>query len=296
MNVGIIGLGTMGTSIARRISEEHAVYGLDPYAENVDIGKAHRVESYAELASKTRVFLILVPAGEAVDAVIDKLCEHAEKYITICDGGNSNFHDSLRRHERLAEAGHAFLDVGISGGMHGEKQGYSVMAGGLKDVFEHVEPILRSIAANNGYAHVGPEGAGHYVKMVHNGIEYALLQAYAEGFHVLREGRYQNLDLAQISHIWQNGAIVNSFILQLIHGIMEEDQQFTGVSGYVAEGGTGRWTIEEAFKQGVPVHTIAQSLNMRLNSQKSGGTYATKLIALLRHAFGGHSVEHTDET
>jgi len=294
MHIGIVGLGTMGTSIARRISGEHTTYGCDPYAGDVDIGQATRVDSYRELLDASSTVLILVPAGEAVDEVIDDICEHAAHSVTIIDGGNSNFHDSLARHDFLAEQGHVFLDVGISGGMHGETRGYSVMAGGTHEAFQSVEPVLASIAAEDGYARVGPEGAGHYVKMVHNGIEYAMLQAYAEGFHVLREGRYQDLDLSQVSRVWQNGAIVDSFLLRLVQQVMQQDQYFEGISGYVAEGGTGRWTIEEAFEQGVPVHVIAQSLNVRLNSQKSGGTYATKLIAKLRHAFGGHDVTHTD--
>ena len=290
MTLGVIGLGTMGSAIARRVSNTHTVYGLDPYADTVDIGNAQRVEDYAQLLETTQTILILVPAGQAVDDVINTLLRHTDKKLTIMDGGNSNFHDSVRRHDTIGQKGHKFLDVGISGGSHGEERGYSVMAGGSDDVYQRVEPILESIAAPNGYAHVGPAGAGHYVKMVHNGIEYALLQAYAEGFHLLREGRYSELDLEQIAHVWQNGAIVDSFILSLIHAIMQQDQQFSDVSGYVAEGGTGRWTVEEAFEQGIPVHTIAESLNIRLDSQKSGGTYATKLIALLRHAFGGHTV------
>ncbi len=296
MNVGIIGLGTMGASIARRISKEHTVYGFDPYVDEVDLGSAQRVADYPKLLAHVNICLILVPAGDPVDTVIEHVCKYAQNALTIIDGGNSNFHDSLRRYERVEDAGHMFVDVGISGGMHGEEHGYAVMAGGPQAAFDSVQSVLQSIAAPNGCAHVGPAGAGHYVKMIHNGIEYALLQAYAEGFHLLREGRYPTLDLAQIAHIWQHGAIVDSFILSLIHTIMEQDQQFQKISGYVAEGGTGRWTVEEAFEQGVPAHVIAQSLNVRLNSQKSGGTYATKLIALLRHAFGGHNVKHAHKT
>jgi len=294
MSVGIVGLGTMGSAIARRISSEHTVYGYDPYVEDVDIDQAQCVDSYETLFENTHTVFILVPTGKPVDDVIDDICQKATQSITIIDGGNSNFHDSLRRYQKVRDAGHAFLDVGISGGEHGEEQGFAVMAGGSSDVFQSVEPVLRSISDGFGYAHVGPDGAGHYVKMIHNGIEYALLQAYAEGFHLLREGRYDNLDLEQISRIWQHGAIVDSFLLRLMHNIMQRGQHFPDVSGCVEQGGTGRWTIEEAFEQGVPVHVIAQSFNVRLNSHKCGGTYATQLIALLRNEFGGHKVYHTD--
>jgi len=296
MTLGIIGLGTMGAAISRRISTEHTVYGYDPYAEEKDLGEGQQVATIDEVLEATRTILILVPAGDPVDDVIDHLCEHSSHHLTIMDGGNSHFQDSLERRGYVQEYGHTFIDVGISGGERGEKHGYAVMAGGQSSEVESISSILKAIATEDGYGHVGPPGAGHYVKMIHNGIEYALLQAYAEGFHLLRQGRYPELDLEQVSRIWSHGAIVDSFLLRLIHDIMQKNQALEGVSGCVQEGGTGEWTVEEAFEQGIAVHAIAQALNLRFDSQKSGGTYATKLIARLRHSFGGHRIYCKEDT
>jgi 6-phosphogluconate dehydrogenase len=292
MHVGIVGLGKMGMAMLNRLIEHDiSVVGYDPYAEEVACDmRCSRVTTYQELVEQTSIILISVPAGDPVGTVVDELTAHADQIDIVVDMGNSYYEHSVKRGRQLAKHGVAFLDCGVSGGIRGEEIGFSCMIGGDTDAYESCKPIFKALAAPDGYGRVGPSGAGHYVKMVHNGIEYALLQAYAEGFHVLREGEYENLDLAQISNIWSHGSIVRSFILDLVHDVMKDDQAFTNISGYVAEGGTGRWTVEEAQKHNIPATTITDALRIRLLSEQTGGTYATKLVALLRHAFGGHKV------
>lgn len=292
MQVGVVGLGKMGTAILNRLVDHNiSVVGQDPYAQEVacDI-RCSRVDQYRDLVDQVSIIFISVPSGDPVDEVIDGLISHADQIDIVVDLGNSYYEHSIERSKKLAEHGIAFLDCGISGGVHGEEVGFSCMIGGDEGAYKRCKSVFDAISAPNGYGLVGPAGAGHYVKMVHNGIEYALLQAYGEGFHILREGVYPSLDLAQISSIWSNGAVIRSFILDLVCEILEHDQTFTNVSGCVEEGGTGRWAVEEAQKHDIPVTTIADALRIRLLSQQIGGTYATKLVSLLRNAFGGHEV------
>ncbi|HJM68684.1 MAG TPA: NAD(P)-binding domain-containing protein, partial [Candidatus Babeliales bacterium] len=185
----------------------------------------------------------------------------------------------------------AYLDCGTSGGLAGLKEGFCLMVGGNKKAYDAIKSVLKSIAAPEGYAYVGPSGTGHYVKMIHNGIEYALLQSYAEGFDLLKNGEFKDLKLEQISGLWEHGSIVRSEILSLMHGVLAKDQKLESVSGKVAESGMGRWTVELAKKENVPVPLIEKALEIRKESQKTGGNYGTKLVAMLRNAFGGHSVD-----
>lgn len=297
MNVAIIGLGKMGSAVAQRVQQGgHTVVGFDPSVQEHNTITV--VNSIEELAQKAHIFWLMVPAGQVVDNVINQLLPHIQEGAVIVDAGNSKFTDSLRRAQTLQEDNIAFLDCGTSGGIHGLKHGFSLMVGGDKNVYQKLEPLFNVIAAPNGYGYVGPSGAGHYVKMVHNGIEYALLQAYAEGFELIKNGSFKkhNLDLQEITRIWQNGSVVRSFILDLAHEVFKDDQQLTNISGEVAEGGTGKWTVQDAHKHDVPVKLIEESLNIRKWSRETGGNYATKVIAMLRKGFGGHAVKKIDES
>lgn len=297
MNVGIIGLGRMGSGIAQRLVQKgFTVIGFDPNVETrtaalqTGIQVVHSLEL---LTSQARVIWLLVPAGAVVDTVINNLVPYLEPGAILVDGGNSHYNDSIRRAKQLSERQILFLDCGTSGGVHGRDLGFCLMVGGERSAYNTIEPLLAAIASPNGYAYVGQSGAGHYVKMVHNGIEYALLQAYAEGFQLLKEGtlRNQALDLDQIARLWNQSSIIRSWILQLMQEILQEqDRELATISGQIAESGTGRWTVEEAEAHHIPIPLIKEALAIRFESQKSGGNYATKLVALLRNKFGGHPV------
>ncbi len=297
MNLGIIGLGKMGHAIAQRVvTAGDVVFGYDigkqAQQEAQQIG-VQLVDTIKQLPSKTNVIWLMLPAGELVDNTIDELKVELEPGAIIIDGGNSNFKDSIRRAQALAVDNIHFLDCGTSGGLKGQEIGFSLMVGGNKEAYDHVVPLLKIIATKDGYGLVGPSGAGHYVKMVHNGIEYALLQAYAEGFHIIKDGYYKkdHLDLAEITRIWMHGSIIRSYLLELAHEVFTVDQELNEISGEIAEGGTGRWTLEEADEQQIPAPTIEGALRVRSFSRKTGGNYATKLIAMLRNKFGGHAVK-----
>ncbi len=292
MKCAVVGLGRMGSAIVYRLHKAgHEVIGYDPSAqarqEAATLG-ATIVATIEECAHHAQIVWLMVPAGPIVDQVLKELMEHLNAQAIIIDGGNSKFTDSIRRSQEFARTGISFLDCGTSGGLHGKEIGFSLMIGGSKKAFDFAEPIFKAVAAPEGYGLVGPSGSGHYVKMVHNGIEYALLQAYAEGLQLLHEGEFKELDLAKITTIWQHGSIIRSWILELTHEILKKDQQLEAVSGSIAESGTGAWTVQEARKQKVPVKLIEDSLEIRARSRETGGNYATKLVALMRHAFGGH--------
>lgn len=295
MKIGLIGLGRMGHAIAYRLLKHgHDVWGFDRDEKNSKLAAANEVKTVASLQDITKnvnVFWLMVPAGEIVDSVINDLLPHLKQGDIIIDGGNSNFKDSVRRYQNLISQKINYVDCGTSGGLHGKDFGFSLMIGGDKKIFERLEPIFKSIAAPQGYAYMGPSGAGHYVKMIHNGIEYALLQSYAEGFHLLKDGKYKDLDLEKISDVWNHGSIIRSWILELAHNIFEKDQNLLDVSGKIGENKTGRWMLEEAREQSVPVDLIERSLEIRANSRQDGGNYATKVVAMLRNQFGGHSIE-----
>jgi len=232
----------------------------------------------------------MVPAGQPVDDVLAALTPHLNPNAIVIDGGNSFFKDSIRRHGQLAAKQIQFLDCGTSGGLHGKATGFSLMIGGNRPAFESIEPIFTAIAAPDGCLYVGPAGSGHFVKMVHNGIEYGLLQAYAEGFHLIKDGPYKDINLADIAHVWNHGAIIRSWICQLAEEVLKKDQDLTGIQGSIGENLTGRWTVDTAKECNVPLPTIQQALDVRAWSRQTGGNYATKLVAVLRNAFGGHAV------
>lgn len=295
MDVGVIGLGRMGRIIAQRLRDfGHRVFGFDKNLNVVEIAKKDGIfctSDLSELTTQTDVFWIMVPAGESVENVIKGLVKYVKKGSIIIDGGNSNYRDSIRRYQELKLKKIDFVDCGTSGGLHGQEYGFSLMIGGEKSVFDRLELILKAVAAPQGYGYMGPAGAGHYVKMVHNGIEYALLQAYAEGFHILKDGLYKNLNLEKISDVWNHGSVIRSWILELINEVFEQDQDLKDVSGQIGENLTGRWAFEEAKRIGVPVDLIERALEIRTWSRQTGGNYATKLVAMLRSKFGGHPVK-----
>ncbi|OGB96924.1 6-phosphogluconate dehydrogenase (decarboxylating) [candidate division TM6 bacterium RIFCSPHIGHO2_12_FULL_36_22] len=294
MKVGIIGLGKMGQAIAQRLlNDNHVVYGFDINNDVLKMFEKHGgtpVHSLKDLVKSVDIVWLMIPAGELIDKTLDIIKPLITTQI-IVDGGNSKYTDSIRRATLCSESGIAYLDCGTSGGLAGCKQGFCLMVGGDKKAFDTIVSVLKSIAAPEGYAYVGSSGTGHYVKMIHNGIEYALLQSYAEGFNLLKNGEFKDLDLAQIAGLWEHGSIVRSWILTLLHGVLEKDQQLKSISGKVAESGMGRWTVELAEKEKIPVPLIQKALEIRKESQKSGGDYATKLVALLRNVFGGHAAK-----
>ena len=235
MKVGIVGLGKMGAAIAHRLVQAgHEVVGFDPNgkalqaAQKIGVKKADNLK---DLAQKARIIWLMVPAGEIVDNVLDELKPHLLGKDIIVDGGNSKFTDSIRRAEELQKLGIHFLDCGTSGGLRGEDIGFSLMVGGNQDAYDSVKPLLEAIAAPNGYGYMGPSGTGHYVKMVHNGIEYALMQSYAEGFHLLKDGHFKDLDLAKIASVWKNGSVIRSWLVEICHEIFLEKQKLEQLSG-----------------------------------------------------------------
>lgn len=299
MKVGVIGLGRMGMGVAYRlIKAGHDVIGFDPGLEAQHEAKLLGVEcvaTLADLGKDARIVWMMVPAGKPVDDVLSQLEGTFQVGDIIIDGGNSFFKDSVRRHDHLKTKEISFLDCGTSGGLHGKTSGYCLMIGGDTPTFDTARPVFEAIAAPSGYEYVGQAGAGHYVKMVHNGIEYALLQAYAEGFHMLKEGPYKDLDLEKISGVWNHGSIVRSWIVELAKNVFERDQDFADVSGNIGENMTGKWTIEQAHELKIPVPLIEEAVNVRAWSRQTGGNYATKLVALLRHEFGGHPIKKIDK-
>lgn len=300
MNVGIIGLGKMGYAVARRIHDAgHVVVGYDLDEHTRMHAHAHGiivVATIEELAEQVDIIWLMLPAGNIIDDVLHTLKARLKHHVLI-DGGNSNYKDSIRRAHACAAVGIKFLDCGTSGGLQGAEDGFSLMLGGDTAAYAYVVPILKAVACKQGYALVGPSGAGHYVKAVHNGIEYGLLQAYAEGFQILKEGHFKDvpLDLAQISDVWMHGSVIRSHVLHLAHEVLVKDQQLDIYKGYVAQGGTGLWAAQEAHEHNVSVPVLDASLQVRADSGVTGGNFATKLIALLRNAFGGHAVEYVEK-
>jgi 6-phosphogluconate dehydrogenase len=235
----------------------------------------------------------MVPAGKATGDVIDALIPLLEKSDIIVDGGNSFYKDSIVRAARLKTKGIFFLDSGTSGGIWGLKEGYCLMIGGEENAFKKVEPVFRDLAPEDGYAHVGPSGAGHFVKMVHNGIEYGLLEAYAEGFEIMHAKKELSLDLRKIAELWNHGSVVRSWLLELSVNIFREDPSLESVKGYVADTGEGRWTVVEAIEESVPAPVITLSLLQRFRSRQET-SFSAKVIAALRGQFGGHDVKKTE--
>jgi 6-phosphogluconate dehydrogenase len=296
MQLAMIGLGRMGGNMVRRLVQgghELIVYDSSPDAVKPLVGKgvkaAKDLADVARQLTPRRVVWMMVPAGAPVERTIEQLVPHLTRGDIVIDGGNSNFHDSLRRAEALNEKGIEFVDVGTSGGIWGLTLGFCLMIGASPAAFQHCEPIFRSLAAPEGYAHVGPCGAGHYAKMVHNGIEYGLLQAYAEGYEILHASQDFKLELGQIAKLWNHGSVVRSWLNELAERALSRDDQLTAIRGYVEDSGEGRWTVEEAMRLDVPAPVITLSLLARLRSRQEE-SFGAKVIAALRNEFGGHAV------
>jgi 6-phosphogluconate dehydrogenase len=297
MRIGFIGLGRMGANMVRRLvrdGHEIVVYNRTP-EKTKEIAGEGAIPSFSieELVSKLeqpRAVWIMVPAGDATEAQISELLEHLEPGDTIVDGGNTNFHDDQRRHPALAEQGVRYVDAGVSGGIWGLQVGYCLMVGGDPEAVEPLKPVFLSLAPEGGYLHVGGPGAGHYVKMVHNGIEYGLMQAYAEGFEIMHASDY-DLDLGAISELWMQGSVVRSWLLELAgRAFRANGQDLEHLKGWVADSGEGRWTVQEAIDRDVPAPVITLSLQTRFRSRQDD-SYGAKVLAALRNEFGGHAVK-----
>ncbi len=297
MQIGFVGLGRMGANMVRRLlrdSHEVVAYNRTPEKTKEIAGEgAVAAFSIEELVSKLkapRAVWIMVPAGDATEAQIAELLEHLESGDTIIDGGNTNFHDDQRRHVELAAKGIRYVDAGTSGGIWGLQVGYCLMVGGDREAVQPLEPLFKSLAPEGGYLHVGGPGAGHYVKMVHNGIEYGLMQAYAEGFEIMHASEYP-LDLAAIADLWMQGSVVRSWLLELAaRAFKANGPDLEHIKGYVADSGEGRWTVQDAIDHDVPAPVITLSLLMRFRSRQDD-SYGAKVLAALRNEFGGHAVK-----
>jgi 6-phosphogluconate dehydrogenase len=298
MQLAMIGLGKMGGNMTERLLRgKHSVVAFDRSADAVKkyagLG-AMAASSLADAVKKLsapRIVWIMVPAGQPVDVTIAELQPMLSDGDVIIDGGNSNFHDTIRRAKALAEKGIAFIDSGTSGGIWGLENGYCLMVGGEKRAVMRCEPIFKTLAPPNGYSHVGPSGAGHYVKMIHNGIEYGLMQAYAEGYEILHASKnFPDLDLAAIGDLWQHGSVVRSWLNELVVSAFQKDASLDKIKGWVADSGEGRWTVQEAIDLDVPAPLITLSLLTRFRSRQDQ-SFSAKVIAALRNEFGGHAVQ-----
>jgi 6-phosphogluconate dehydrogenase len=299
MQLAMIGLGRMGGNMVQRLLQGgHQVVVFDRSADAVKAHVALGAKAAKDLAdlcgqlSAPRVVWVMVPAGSAVESTIEELLPGLSKGDIIIDGGNSNFRDSIRRAAGLKEKGIGFIDAGTSGGVWGLTVGYCLMIGASPEAFKVCEPIFRTLAPPDGYAHVGPPGAGHYVKMIHNGIEYGMLQAYAEGYEILHASKDFKLDLHQISAVWNRGSVVRSWLNELAERAFADDADLTALKGYVDDSGEGRWTVQEAIDLDVPAPVITLSLLTRFRSRQSD-SFGAKVIAALRNEFGGHAVKRT---
>jgi 6-phosphogluconate dehydrogenase len=303
MKIGFIGLGKMGANMVRRlIRGGHQIIGFN---RSQDIVKelvaeegmipAVTIDDIVQQLSHPRVVWLMLPSGNVTEDYFLKLLEKLQAGDIIVDGGNSNFKDSMRRSELAKSSGIGFVDAGVSGGIWGLKEGYSIMVGGEKSNVDAVAPLIKTLAPgiDQGWGHVGPSGSGHFVKMVHNGIEYGMMEAYAEGFEILKARKEYQLDLHQVSKIWQYGSVVRSWLLDLAETALAEDGELENVKGWVADSGEGRWTVMEAIDQSVPAPIITMSLFRRFESRQEE-SFAAKILAALRNQFGGHEIKHPD--
>ena len=307
-DIGLIGLAVMGENLVLNMESKgftlvvfnRSVEKVDNFIQGRGKGKniigVHSLKEFISSLEKPRKVMLMVKAGQPVDDLIDLLIPLLEKGDIIIDGGNSNFNDTMLRAQKLNKCQIHFVDVGTSGGIWGLKEGYSLMIGGETEIVSYLNPIFKTLAPSpeEGWGHVGPTGAGHYVKMVHNGIEYGLMEAYAEGFEIMRARKDLDLDLHQISEIWRYGSVVRSWLLDLIAAALTDDPELTGIKGWVADSGEGRWTVMDAINSDIPAPVITLALLRRFESRQDD-SYAAKLLAAMRNQFGGHAIKRKEE-
>jgi 6-phosphogluconate dehydrogenase len=297
MQLGVIGLGRMGSGLVQRLIDHgHSIVGYDLSRERVEQlataggARAESIEDVVEQLAAPRAVWVMVPHGDPTMQAIESALQRLQPGDILVDGGNSRYTDSVAHASRCRDRGVLFLDVGVSGGVWGQKEGFNLMIGGPGDAVARMKPIFEALAQPGGYAHVGPSGAGHFVKMVHNAIEYAMLQAIGEGFECLRRSDF-DLDLRQVAELWQQGAVVRSWLLELLaRALKEEGNALDGVGDYVDDSGTGRWAIEHAVANGIPVPAFSVALYERFDSRLPK-RFAHQVIAALRKQFGGHPVQ-----
>ncbi len=293
----MIGLGKMGGNMALRLHQAgHRIIGFDPgedsrkRAQDGGIDTVASLEALVSALKAPRAVWLMVPAGEATESTIGRLLPMLSKGDILVDGGNSHYKDSMRQADACAEHGIEFIDAGTSGGVWGLQEGYCLMVGGSAEAFSRMEPILRALAPEGGLVHAGPCGAGHYVKMVHNGVEYGMLEAYGEGFEILARGPF-DLHLGEIAENWRHGSVVRSWLLDLLTQALQKDPQLQHLRGYVDDSGEGRWTAQEAIERGIAAPVITLSLQQRFLSRQED-TLSNRVIAALRNEFGGHAVKN----
>ena len=302
MNIGMIGLGRMGANMTARLQRGgHHVVVYDMKADAVvqaAAAGAEGAESLRDMAGRLReprVVWCMVPSGDPTEQTVAELAKLLSRGDIVIDGGNSNYKDSMRRAATLAACGIGFIDVGTSGGVWGLAEGYSLMIGGDGESVAHCRPLFETLApgVERGWGHVGPSGAGHFVKMIHNGIEYGMMQAYAEGFAIMHQKKELELDLAQVAEVWQHGSVVRSWLLDLTREALTENPGMDGIAPWVSDSGEGRWTVAEAIDLDVPAPVISLALIARLRSRDEF-SFADRLLAAMRNQFGGHSVRQAD--
>jgi 6-phosphogluconate dehydrogenase len=297
MKLAMIGLGRMGLNMARRLMRgNHDIIAYNRSKEAVrqiaaeGATGAASLQQVAEMLSAPRIVWIMLPAGKAVEDTIAQLKELLRPDDIIIDGGNTYYRDDLRRYKSLKRAGIRYMDVGVSGGIWGLKIGYCMMMGGDRDVFKYLEPIFLTLAPKDGYLYCGKAGAGHFVKMVHNGIEYGLMQAYGEGFEILDASEFaDSFDYAKIAHLWNQGSVIRSWLLELAADAFSKSAELSDIKAYVEDSGEGRWTVQQAIDTGVPAEVITLSLMRRFRSRQQN-PFAERVLAALRREFGGHAV------
>lgn len=296
MQIGLVGLGRMGFNLAQNMTDHgFEVIGYDrspdsvQKAENLGIRGAYSLAELVEKLVQRRVLWLMVPAGTPVDETLEELTGLLKSRDIIIDGGNSHYKDTLRRYADLKSRGLDFVDVGTSGGIKGARHGACTMIGAEDDVFHFLEPLFKAITVNNGYLHTGETGSGHYVKMVHNGIEYGMMQAIGEGFNLLQTSRF-NFDYREVARVWNNGSVIRGWLMELVDEAFAKDPDLAGIKGIVHSSGEGLWTVQEALELEVPVPVIAASLFSRYRSLQED-SFAAKVVAALRNEFGGHAVE-----
>jgi len=302
MQIAMVGLGRMGMNMGRRLLQGgHEVIAYNRTREKTDglvkegaIG-AYSLQEVMQKLAPPRAVWIMLPAGPAIDDHIYQLKELMTTGDVIIDGGNTDYKDDIRRAESLAEKGIRFMDVGVSGGVWGLEVGYCLMIGGAEESYRHFEPIFKTLAPEEGYLYCGDIGAGHFVKMVHNGIEYGMMQAYGEGFQILEASNYsETLNFAAIAHLWNQGSVVRSWLLELAEEAFAKDERLSDIRGYVEDSGEGRWTVQQAIDTGVSAPVIALSLMARFRS-KERDSFSDRVVAALRREFGGHAVKTSDK-